>query len=96
MKKIIDFFKWIFQSEYRKEQRQKELEFAQYQIGVITDEILNGKNLISHIHQKAVDKNSGHERERNQGRQEEINHNFRLLEYYREREIFLKKKLDPI
>ncbi len=93
MKSITGLIRWFFDPEYRKAQRQTELKFVQNQIKVLNGELAGRKEFIFSIHDNAVDKNSNFERERHQARLTEMQRNYQLLEFFLERENFLKKKL---
>lgn len=92
--KIINFFKFVLSSAYRKEMRKKELTFVQNQIISITKEIKESKATTRKIHENAIDKNSFYENQRRAGRNEDLRHNYQLLDEYQRREKYLKEKLE--
>lgn len=92
--KIINFFKFILSSAYRKEIKEKELTFVQNQIISISSEIEESKDIARRIHENAIDKNSSYETQRHAGRNEDLRHNYQLLDEYQRREKYLKEKLE--
>ncbi|MFZ2193774.1 MAG: hypothetical protein WAV31_06020 [Candidatus Moraniibacteriota bacterium] len=91
--KIINFLKFILSPAYKKEMRKKELIFVQSQIFSISSEIEESKVTTRKIHENAIDKNSSYENKRNTGRNEDLRHNYQLLDEYQRREKYLKKYL---
>ena len=91
--KIINFFKLVLSSAYRKETRGKELIFVRSQIISISNEIEESKVTTRKIHKHAIDKNSFYENQRHAGRNEDLRHNYKLLDEYKQREKYLKEKI---